>query len=132
MSERCEIEHQTAACTKMVDGEEANDPGTASETMTDVTTADYFQYVTITAGFEALAGASGPAAGPTTAQSGSGGADSEITSAPTATPASGSSDAPAAAATETGPSVAAAPCAASTAAMAVAVAFMGCAAAMVL
>ena len=39
----------------MADGPEANDPGTSTETITDIDTADLFMAVTITAGLEKLA-----------------------------------------------------------------------------
>lgn len=112
LSHRCELEQQTAICTLMADGSEANDPGTATETMTDITTADFFRLVTITAGFEALAaatgGGEGAAAKPTSAPTQSGDADdSTITAPPTAGTAS--SDSAADSAEETSPSTAAAP-----------------------
>ncbi|KAK8138065.1 hypothetical protein PG984_001445 [Apiospora sp. TS-2023a] len=55
MSVNCQIEHQTAVCIRMAAGSEANDPGTETETMTDVNTADFFFPVAVTAGLEKLA-----------------------------------------------------------------------------
>lgn len=57
MSARCVIEQQTAVCTTSVLGSEANDPGVETQTLTDITTADFFMPVTVTAGLDKLAAA---------------------------------------------------------------------------
>ncbi|KAK8050118.1 hypothetical protein PG994_011848 [Apiospora phragmitis] len=62
MSVNCEVEQDTAVCTHMAAGPEANEPGTATETMTDFNTDEFFQAVTITAGLEKLAAATGGSA----------------------------------------------------------------------
>ncbi|RYP33586.1 hypothetical protein DL767_004701 [Monosporascus sp. MG133] len=59
MSERCVIEQQKAVCTMSALGSEANDPSVETTTMEDITTADFFMPVTITAGFDMLAEATG-------------------------------------------------------------------------
>ncbi|KAK7756028.1 hypothetical protein SLS62_001971 [Diatrype stigma] len=94
MSERCEIDQETAICTASILGSEANDPGVETTTMTDVTTEDFFMPVTITAGLEKLAAATATAtaAGGSTAtpaQSASDGGSS-VTSPPTAASQTGS------------------------------------------
>ena len=131
MSLGCEIEHYTATCTQKIDGEDANSPGTETETMADVDTDIFFRDVTVTAGFEALMaatsgpGGSGPVTATATTQSGGDGGDSKITPAPTGTQASDSGDAPAGAAEETSPSTAAAPRATRDAVVAGVAALMG-------
>lgn len=78
MSIRCEAEHQTAICTSMGAGSEANDPGTVTETMTDFSSEDLFKAVTVTAGLEKLTGGSsgGAVTQPTQAASSSSGSSS--------------------------------------------------------
>ncbi|RYO94312.1 hypothetical protein DL766_005148 [Monosporascus sp. MC13-8B] len=80
MSERCVIEQQKAVCTMSALGSEANDPGVETTTMEDITTADFFMPVTITAGFDVLAAATAT--------------DAESTGGSTATPAQSADDSP--------------------------------------
>ncbi|RYP58081.1 hypothetical protein DL769_009113 [Monosporascus sp. CRB-8-3] len=95
MSERCVIEQQKAVCTMSALGSEANDPGVETTTMEDITTADFFMPVTITAGFDVLAAATATDAGATggsTTSPARSTEDSPVTSGPVGTETSASTE----------------------------------------